>query len=168
MKGWNFHFRRGVEGAPSSALPRSTGRGGKYKGSKRRGFTLIEVLVTLVFIAIVLPALMRGIGMTTQTAERAKKRTTATVLGQSKLSELAVGITTGQAQNGNSSGDFGGQWPGYRWEADIQNWSQDNTSMGIQEIDLKISWDDLGSPRTITLSTLAYPRTNESSSTSTQ
>jgi type II secretion system protein I len=125
----------------------------------RRGFTLIEVLVTLVFLAIVLPALMRGIGMTTQTADRAKKRTNATVLGQSKLAELAVSVSTGQAQNGSSSGNFDGQWSAYRWEAAIQNWAQDNTSEGIQEIDLKVSWDDLGSPRSITLSTLAYPRT---------
>ncbi len=126
---------------------------------RRRGFTLIEVLVTLVFLAIVLPALMRGIGMTTQTADRAKKRTNATVLGQSKLAELAVSISTGQAQNGNSSGNFDGEWSAYHWEAVIQNWAQDTTSEGIQEIDLTVSWNDLGASKSITLSTLAYPRT---------
>jgi prepilin-type N-terminal cleavage/methylation domain-containing protein len=128
----------------------------KYKPAG--GFTLIEVLVTILFMAIVLPAVMQGISLAARVGHSAQRRTEASGLAQSKLAEVAQDIATGQAQNGNSAGDFGSDWPGYRWESTIEDWPQDTTSAGIQQVDLKVTWTDGGHDESLTLTTLAYSR----------
>jgi prepilin-type N-terminal cleavage/methylation domain-containing protein len=123
-----------------------------------RGFTLIEVLVALLFMAILLPAIMQGITLASRLGHAAQRRTEAAQLGESQLSQIALSITTAQAQGGTSSGDFGPNAPGYQWESTVQSWPLDTTSAGIQEIDLTVTWTDGGQSQSLQLSTLAYPR----------
>jgi prepilin-type N-terminal cleavage/methylation domain-containing protein len=127
----------------------------------RRGFTLIEVLVTILFMAIVLPPVMQGIALSNRVGHSAQRRTEAATLGQSKLAEIAQNITTGQQQSGNSTGDFGSDFPSYHWESTVQDWPQDSTSAGIQQIDLKIIWTEGGHEESLTLTTIAYQRVQE-------
>ncbi|HEV8377776.1 MAG TPA: type II secretion system protein, partial [Tepidisphaeraceae bacterium] len=54
----------------------------------RRGFTLLEVLATLILIGIILPAVMGGISLATAAAGEAKHKVEAVSLAQTKLSEL--------------------------------------------------------------------------------
>jgi len=44
---------------------------------RRAGFTLVEVLATIMLLAIVLPVAMRGVTISTQTASTARRRTEA-------------------------------------------------------------------------------------------
>lgn len=125
---------------------------------RRRGFTLVEVLVTLMFLAISLPAIMQGISLATKVGAQTVHRTEAAGMAQSKLAEI---VSTGEWQNGNLSGDFGTDWPAFRWEANVQPWAQDTTDASIQQIDLSVFWTDLGKQQSVTLSTLAYVRGQE-------
>src|SRR5256885_14718355 len=75
-----------------------------------RGFTLIEVLATLVLLAIVLPVSMRGVSVALSLAEKARHTSEAASLADAKLNEL---ITSGGAVS--AQGDFGADWPGYHW-----------------------------------------------------
>ena len=125
---------------------------------RRSGFTLVEVLVTLMFLAISLPAIMQGISLATKVGAQTVRRTEAAGLAQSKLAEI---VGTEEWQTGNLSGDFGSDWPAFRWEATVQPWAQDTTSAGIQEIDLNVNWTDQGKQQAVTLSTLAYVRGQE-------
>jgi prepilin-type N-terminal cleavage/methylation domain-containing protein len=125
---------------------------------RRGGFTLVEVLVTLMFLAICLPAIMGGISLATKVGAQTVHRTDAAQLAQSKLSEI---ISSDEWESGNLSGDFGADWPNYHWQADVQPWAADTTSAGIQQIDLNVYWTDQGRQQSVTLTTLAYARSQE-------
>jgi len=122
---------------------------------RRRGFTLIEVLATLMLLAIVFPVLMQGITLASGAGDAARRRTEATGLAQSKLAEI---VANGQWQQGNLSGDFGSDWPAYRWEATVQPWALDNTNESLQQIDLRVIWTARGRENAVSFTTLAYVR----------
>jgi len=125
------------------------------KIARRAGFTLIEVLVTLSILAVVMPPVIGAISLATRAAGLARARNEASILAQSKLSEILIG---NEWQNGSESGDFGTDWPAYHWTSNVSNWAQDTTGAGLQQIDLTVSWNEQGREATLTLSTVAYLR----------
>jgi general secretion pathway protein I len=125
----------------------------------RRGFTLIEVLATLLLLAIVLPAVMQGVSLASGMASSSKRRNEAAGLAESKLNEL---IATGQWQSGQTSGDFGTDWPDYHWQASIGSWQYDTTSAGLQQLDVQVTWMYRNRPDSVALSTLTYVRADAS------
>jgi prepilin-type N-terminal cleavage/methylation domain-containing protein len=122
----------------------------------RTGFTLVEVLVTLLLIGIVLPAIMHGITLAMAAGDAARHRNDAAQLAKSQLAQLVAG--TQWANTTNLSGDFSPDWPGYQWKAVVQPWNQDTSGMGIQQIDLTVNWQERGRGESLTLTTLAYQR----------
>lgn len=128
---------------------------GQNRRSLRRAFTLIEVLVTTLFLAILLPVVVQGIATTNGIGNSARWRTEAAQLAQSKLTEI---VNSNLWQDGNSSGDFGPDWPGYRWSTNVEAWPDDQTGAGIQEIDLTVTWTARNRQQSVMLSTLAFAR----------
>jgi len=131
------------------------------KSSRRqnRGFTLIEVLVTLLLIGIVIPAIMHAITAATAAGGSAHNRNDAAQLAKSQMALLLAGT---QWQTSTSlSGDFSPDWPQYHWQAQVQPWNQDTSGMGIEQIDLTVSWVDRGRQQSMVLTSLAYPRIQE-------
>ena len=118
---------------------------------RSRGFTLPEVLATMVLMGIVLPVVMSGISGALGAASRAKNTAQAATLGETKLSEL---IATAQWSSASGGGDFGQDWPGYRWEC--QTATRD---YGATEIILKVTWTERGADRFLVMSTMAYDNT---------
>ena len=112
-----------------------------------RGFTLIEVMAAIVFMAIVLPVAMRGFSLATSAGDLAKTKAEAAVLAHSKLNEI---IVTRIWQNGAMGGDFSPDHPNYRWSAELKNWDAST----LKELDVHVMWGTPGRERTITLSTL--------------
>jgi prepilin-type N-terminal cleavage/methylation domain-containing protein len=125
-----------------------------------RGFTLIEVLATVMLLAIIVPAINKGISVATGMASSARMRTEATGLAESKLNEL---LATGEWQNGQSSGDFSPDWPMYHWQSTISAWQYDTTSAGLQEIDVVVTYTYRNTEQSITVSSLTYVRADNSS-----
>jgi Tfp pilus assembly protein PilV len=125
---------------------------------------LIEVLVTLLVMAIVIPAIMRGLTLSTLAASEARHRTEASGLAQSELSQI---IASESWQNGNTSGDFMPDWPGYTWQLASAPWPGDTSGAGLDEIDLTVTWTERGKPQSVTLCSLAYPRNQGSTSSTT-
>ena len=113
-----------------------------------RGFTLIEVLGTLLFVGIVLPVVMQGISLATNTASLAKRNLEAASLAEEKLSEL---VATAQWSSGEQSGDFGEDWPDYRWTSEAV--SRDTE---LIELTVRVSWDWRGDERSVSVTTMAY------------
>jgi general secretion pathway protein I len=129
----------------------------------RQAFTLIEVLAAMMLMAIILPPVMQGIAIATRTASESRTRTEAAGLAEEKLNEL---IATGQWQNGNTAGDFGTDWPKYRWQANIYAWPYDTSAVGLQQIDLSVLWTGTNNQqKSIMISTLAYVRGGTSTTT---
>lgn len=88
----------------------------------------------------------------------ASERTTiATQLAENKISELMLGDEWTTA---SSRGEFGTDWPGYRWELKKSDWE----SGAMTELDLTVYFQVQGTERSVILSTLV----NESLTQTTQ
>jgi prepilin-type N-terminal cleavage/methylation domain-containing protein len=116
------------------------------------GFTFVELLATMVLISIVMPVVMRTIGLCTQIAGQSRRQVEAVCLAKTKLTELTAAQDW---QNGSTRGDFGTDWPGYEWSMAVANWTQDTI---VRQLDLTVTWRSVGRQRKITLSTLVYPQ----------
>ena len=123
----------------------------KRRHHNLRGFTLVEVLATMALLAIVLPVTMQALSVSLGAASSARHTTEASGLAQAKLNEL---ISTGQ-WNSTSNGDFGTDHPGYRWE--ITSATRD---YNLTEISIRVTWQERGQDKQLTLSTLIQPDTN--------
>ena len=121
----------------------------------RAAFTLIEVLAAMLLIAIVMPVVMQGITASGQAGSAARYRTQAAILADSKLSELTV---TGQWDGGAMSGDFGAVAPGYRWQATVAEWAGDTQGIGLQQLDVQVTWTARGRPSSVSVNGLVYVR----------
>ncbi|MFH0965931.1 MAG: type II secretion system protein [Planctomycetota bacterium] len=116
---------------------------------RRTAFTLVEVLATLTLAAIILPVAMRGIALATSASGQAKRQMEAASLAEEKLAEL---VATGGWQGTDLSGDFGEDWPGYRWRADVSDWN----GTGLEQVTVSVQWSRGGTQRSVALATLVY------------
>jgi prepilin-type N-terminal cleavage/methylation domain-containing protein len=130
------------------------------RARQKSGFTLIECMFAMFLMALVLPAVNLGIAAATRSAGTARHRSEAAGLAQSKLSEL---IANGQWNGGNLSGDFGVDWPEFKWQAVTQNWANDPQPVGMQELDVTVTWPASGPQQSVTVSSLVYIRPQPSS-----
>ena len=123
----------------------------RHAGAKHpRGFTLIEVLATLVLLGIVMPVAMRGVSLALAASSTARRTAEAASLAEMKLNEL---IADGTWQTGSAGGDFADQnLPDYRWTC--ENAARD---YGTNEVIVHVTWTQRGQERTLSLATLVYP-----------
>lgn len=119
------------------------------KRRRQGGFTFAELLVTVVLIGIIMPVAMQTIALCTRLAGLSRKETEAASLARTRLTEL---VSSGDWQSSGKAGDFGSDWPGYRWTADVSNW----TDAVVSQVDVTVHWQSQGLDRSVTLSTLAY------------
>ena len=117
---------------------------------RARAFTLIEVLATIAFMSILLPTVMHAITLSLTAADNARQQAAAASLAHGKLSEL---VSVGQLQHAVLSGDFGEDWPGFRWQASLNDWD----GINILQLDVTVYWRTTnGGERSTTLTTIAY------------
>ncbi len=126
-----------------------------YRRGSRGGFTLVEVLAAMLLIGIVMPAVMQGVTAATRAGSSARHRSEAALLAGSKLSELTL---TGQWDGGVLAGDCGPDWPGYKWAAAVTAWAGDTQGIGLQQLDVTVTWTDAGRPTSATVTGLVYVR----------
>ncbi|RLB91322.1 MAG: prepilin-type cleavage/methylation domain-containing protein [Deltaproteobacteria bacterium] len=109
---------------------------------KSPGFTLLEVMVAMAIIAIALTAVLGSQSQSVSLATEAKFSTTAVLLAQDKLAEIEA-EKIGDLTSG--SGDFGEDFPGYRWNLRVTDTSFDELeeiSDHLKQIDLIVSWGE--------------------------
>lgn len=106
---------------------------------KSSGFTLLEVMVAIAIIAIALTAVLGLQSQSLSLASEAKFSTTAVFLAQHKMAEIE---TEDPHDLASDSGDFGEDFPGYRWDLKVNNVldAPENVSDHLKQIDLTISW----------------------------
>lgn len=115
----------------------------------RRGFTLVEVLASFALVAAILPAAMGAVVLAMRLEESARRGCEAVLLAQSKLAELTA---TNEWQDTKSSGDFGDEWPDYKWEKEVTPWDVD----GVSQMTLTVRWTSRGQERSVAVTTLVY------------
>lgn len=114
----------------------------------RPGFTLLEVLAALVVMGIVLPVAMSGASLAMRAGSLARHQAEAATLGEAKLTEM---VSTGTWSTSGAQGDFGQDFPQYRWT--IQTAQRE---MDVTELQLSVIWRERGQDRSVLVSTLVY------------
>jgi len=115
---------------------------------RRRGFTLVELLASLAFVAAVLPAAVKGISLATSTAGLTAQQMTALTLADNLLAEV---VATQTWRDGAAAGAFE-EDPLYEWEIDVTDWQ----GAAVQQVTVTVSWTYRTLRRQVELSTLVY------------
>lgn len=115
---------------------------GAYPAGCRRGFTLLEVMVAVSIIAIVMVSIVRLQGQTISMNETIRFYALAPLLAQSKLTEI---ILKPDDFEGEQSGDFGDDYPGYAWKAQTEPLTvevPESATLELKKIDLLVILND--------------------------
>ena len=109
---------------------------------QKRGFTLLEVMVALSIIAIVLVSVYRLHAQTVSMNNEVRFYVTAPMLAQIKMAETE---SESLEDIGDDSGDYGDEFPDYRWNIvidDVESTALGNIARDLKKIDLLISFNN--------------------------
>lgn len=126
-----------------------------HRKRSRRGFTLVEVLAAMLFMAIVLPVVLRGLRTASLAGELGQRKMVAARIGNKELNELKV---TGQLRNTSAGGVVQDNGVSYRWQVKNEAWTGDAISQ-MTLATLTVSFPAQGKTYDVTLSTLLPPQT---------
>jgi Tfp pilus assembly protein PilV len=112
------------------------------------GFTLVEVLAALLFLAIVIPTAVEALHLATLSGEVAVRKSAAARVADRILNNSIVMTNwSGATQNGTvSEGTLD-----FRWTLTSQNWPQDS----MQLLTAEVKYSAQGRDYSVKLSTLA-------------
>lgn len=117
---------------------------------RRRGFTLVEVLAALLFMAILLPVTVEAIRVASRAGQVGERKGTATRLAERVLNELLV--TGGLVQNSNSGRIEEGE-RGYDWTMRSETWTEDRMNL----VTVTVTFEVQGQQSDVKLATLFDP-----------
>jgi prepilin-type N-terminal cleavage/methylation domain-containing protein len=114
-------------------------------GTRRRGMTLLEVLVAMVVLGVAVVGIAQGFTVGLRAAAIARATSTAMELARAKLAEVDAGlIPVTQDADGDFS-DYGE--PDFRFSLD----SRTTDYTGLYELALTVEWPDRGETRSYTV-----------------
>ncbi len=111
------------------------------------GFTFVEMLAAMAFLGILMPVVISALTISNRAAVVSERATVATQLAENRLQEIIVDDSWTSA---SSRGDFGEQWPGYRWELTKGDWQ----SGAMTELSLNVFFQVQGREHDVRLTTL--------------
>ena len=134
-----------------------------HRSHPRAGFTLVEILASLLFLAIAVPAIVGALGVASRASEVAERSSVAGNLAENKLNELLVGDAWQNAAQ--PAGDCGGDFLNYRWQMATQAWAGNTADTGttsasaagantLTELSVEVFYPVQGSERSVRLTTL--------------
>jgi general secretion pathway protein I len=106
------------------------------------GFTLLEIMVAVSIIAIVLVSVYKMQAQTISMNYDARFYATAPLLAQLKIAEIEM---ENLGKLADDSGDFGDDFPGYRWNVAIEEVDSQllgNISENLKRIDVNVSFNN--------------------------
>lgn len=102
------------------------------------GFTLLEVMVAVAIISIAFVSLIGAQSQSVSIAGHTRFAVTSALLAQQQLTEIEMAEYD---QISSSSGDFGDNYPGYNWQAEVSELGEDET--GIEGVEGMLKLIDL-------------------------
>ncbi len=119
--------------------------------SAKKGFSLLEALVSLAIIAIILLAVSKTLITYVHTSKSRIYAMTATTLAQNKLDEYEL---RGDLSVGNFEGIFVSN-PDYRWKVAVSN-STNERLLSLKRIKVEVLWNENQISRDFVLESLLY------------
>jgi type II secretory pathway pseudopilin PulG len=120
--------------------------------NRAAGFTLVEVLAALLFLAIVVPVAIEALHMATKAGEVAVRKNAAARVADRILNESIVMTNW---NSGTQSGTVTEGASDYRWTLTSQTWPQDS----MQLLTAEVTYSAQGKDYSVKLSTLANSQT---------
>ncbi len=123
--------------------------------ANNQAFTLLEVMIAVSIIAIALVALFGSQSKSLSHATEAHFNIVAPMLASGKLAELEAD----KAAPDNDEGDFGDDFPGYRWQLVVEDATFNNSGSlenleklekPLQKVDLTVLWSETKFSYTLT------------------
>jgi general secretion pathway protein I len=105
----------------------------------KAGFTLLEIMVAISIMAIVLVTVFRMHAQTLSMTYSARFYATSPLLAQKTMVEIE---SKGQQDITDDSGDFGDEFPGYRWQVavdDIESKALGGVAENLKKIDILVT-----------------------------
>jgi type II secretory pathway pseudopilin PulG len=105
-----------------------------------RGFTFVELLAAMLFMAIVIPVTIQGITIANRAGVMAERSRVAAQLADNKLTEV---ILTESWRDEEQDGDFGEDWldgdqPRYQWSLTTEAWEEDTMRVVTVKVVYKV------------------------------
>jgi prepilin-type N-terminal cleavage/methylation domain-containing protein len=135
------------------------GGGGCRSGALSRGFTLVEVLAALLFMAIVIPVVMQGLSVASRAGELAGRRYQAGLVAERVLNEAII------LTNWSQSTQVGRSRQGaleFEWTLRNEPWLEDRNVSSMRLVSVDVSFLAQGQKQIFTLSTLVDENTTTS------
>ena len=82
-----------------------------------RGFTLIEMIVATFLLAIVFVSVAETFGIVTRANSKAEALQTSALLARKRFAEVEQQVSS--LSGGDTEGDFGDEYPGYKWRQSV-------------------------------------------------
>jgi type II secretory pathway pseudopilin PulG len=127
--------------------------------AKQGGFTLVEVLAALLFMAILIPVTMDAVRIASRAGQVGERKAVAGRIAERVLNEMLV---TGQLSQGNANGRIEERQRSYDWTMRSEPWREDQMTLVTVTVTYKVQEKEYD----VTLATLYDP--TQSSATQTQ
>jgi prepilin-type N-terminal cleavage/methylation domain-containing protein len=112
--------------------------------TERRGFTLLEAIVSVAIMSIGLVAVIEAYGAAMRLSLQDEYLSTATMLASGKMEEV---LKETYITAGSDHGDFGDEFEAFTWTVDIA----DSEIEGLETITVTVSWSVAGKDDELTL-----------------
>ena len=101
------------------------------KDAKRAGFTLVELLAAMAFMAIVLPVVMQALGIANRAGQVAQRKAIAARIADRVLNEY---VANGQQSRGLQRGTVEEGAYQFKWNIAIENWREDTMRLVTADV----------------------------------
>jgi type II secretory pathway pseudopilin PulG len=116
------------------------------------GFTLVEVLASLLFMAIVIPVTLEGLRIASRAGEVAARKGEAALVAERLLNESLVTTNWNKSVQGGTLVDGARE---FRWTLNNVPWNQDPNQNVLRQLTVQIRFTAQGQDYFVRLSTLA-------------
>lgn len=124
---------------------------------RQRGFTLVEVLASMLLMAIVIPVAMEGMSVASRVGVLGQRKAAAMRVAERVLNEL---IVEQQTQQNSSTGTTVDGDTTYPWSMRVENWPED----AMQQLTVTVIFTVQGNNYDVSVTTL-LPATGSSGDT---
>jgi prepilin-type N-terminal cleavage/methylation domain-containing protein len=121
--------------------------------SVRHGFTLAEVMVAVVLLAVIIPVALQAMGTASRAAELGQRKAAAARVAERVLDEQLTIVAPGQAIPDSANGIETDGDASYPWTMQTKTWAQDN----MTQMTVKIKFTLQGATHEMEASTLYDP-----------